>query len=582
MVKHNVQRRWGRRRDAMTLGLVVVTAAGAAVLGATTASAVLGGSPSNFEANDGNMIVDAPVNNDWASVDFIHVTDVSNSTTDDSFTPGQKQDSTCPDISGHKNSPKDDFTDVASYSETNATTNDTYLYGATIRYAANGNASENVELKQGMNGLCANSTTLYARTPGDKLIAIDYLGGGSSVMFHVLTWVDGGSCFVSADSPPCWGSDVLTLTQAGAEGKASQSAILADDNPINGKALVAGQFAEFGVNLAAADIIPSGSCAAFAQTLWESRASGSSFVSSTKDVAIENHTISNCGEVKIIKHTNPRGVDQDFSFTSTLTGDEVTCTLDTDTVDTKASFTLNDNGNTTTDSAANTQDCTNVPAGSYTVTEGSEPTGFALKSLTCVADGDGASGSQDDAVDEQANITVTANSTVTCTYVNQQELGAIKITKTSTKGSSVTLAGAKFSVKSGGTAITGSPFTTGTDGTFCVDNLLFGDYVVTETQAPDGYAIDTTTGQTITVDDNAKCSDDPFTGEAQTFTDTPLTDLKVTADSEADGGTKSKITCVDSTDDGIGNSPSSNDEHVSVTANGLAPGTYTCTVVVDP
>ena len=48
------------------------------------------------------------------------------------------------------------------------------------------------------------------------------------------------------------------------------------------------------------------------------------------------------GEVKIIKHTDPRGLNQNFSFTSDLAGSLINCTTDT----TPASFTLNDNGNT--------------------------------------------------------------------------------------------------------------------------------------------------------------------------------------------------------------------------------------------
>ena len=164
-----------------------------------------------------------------------------------------------------------------------------YLYGATIRYAANGNASENIELKQGTSGFCPGSTTLLARTPGDRLLAIDYLGGGKAVQFHLLTWVASGACFVANDPAPCWGATVAELSAAVAEGGVSTSNFSIAQNPISGKAIVAGQFAEFGVNLAAAGVIPNnGTCSSFAQTVWESRSSGSSFVSSTKDVTVED------------------------------------------------------------------------------------------------------------------------------------------------------------------------------------------------------------------------------------------------------------------------------------------------------
>lgn len=58
------------------------------------------------------------------------------------------------------------------------------------------------------------------------------------------------------------------------------------------------------------------------------------------------------------------------------------------------------------DNTANTEDCTNVLAGSYTVLEGTEPANFTLESLTCTATG-GSSGSQDGTNTFQANITVT-------------------------------------------------------------------------------------------------------------------------------------------------------------------------------
>jgi hypothetical protein len=302
------------KRTAGVLAAAVALAIGVAL----PAMAVLNGSPSNFEANDGNMVVDTAGNHDWANVSFVHVTDQFNSNSDDSFTPGQKQDTTCPDTTGHKNPGKDDFTDVASFDERNATSGDTFLYGATIRFTANGNASENVELKQSST-LCPGQPAggVTQRTPGDKLIAIDYLNGGTNVQFNVLTWIDGTdptnpTCFVGNDQPPCWGSVVKPLSASAAEGLASQAAITAANNPISNQALVAGQFAEFGVNLSAAGIVPANACESFPQTVWESRSSGSSFVSSTKDIAVENHTIGNCTSSVL---TNPQKSTDNSIFT---------------------------------------------------------------------------------------------------------------------------------------------------------------------------------------------------------------------------------------------------------------------------
>jgi Prealbumin-like fold domain len=553
-------------------------AAGALVLGiAIPAMAVLAGSPSKFEANDGNMVVNTAGNNDWNSVqnsgNYVHLSDKFSTTGDDSFQSGQKQDAPCPVINTNKNPPKDDFTDVASFNETNFDPNSaqfhhTFLDGATIRVAANGNASENVELNKGTNGLCAGTTDQLARSAGDKLIAIDYLNGGTNVQFHVLTWVTSGACFVSKDTAPCWGATVQSLSQNAAEGLVNQSPIAAADNKINNLALVTGQFAEFGVDLTAAGIIPANSCSAFPQTIWESRASGSSFVSSTEDVSVEHHTISNCGTITVIKHTDPRGVDQVFNYTSNLPANANAGGVSG--IDANGNFSLNDAGNSNSDSPAN-HVSEQAFAGTYTVTEGADPAGFAFESLTCTGGTTSISG-------RTATITLAPDDNVTCTYVNQQQRGALKVLKTSSKAAATPLANATFSVT--GPNGFSTTLTTGSDGTACVDNLAFGTYSVTETAAPGGYAIDDPNPESVSVSQSSTCGDG---NEAtKSFTDTPLTDLSVTATSEAPGGTQSQITCVDSSNANIGNSPQGFAESVNVSANGLRPGTYTCTVVVDP
>ena len=138
--------------------------------------------------------------------------------------------------------------------------------------------------------------------------------------------------------------------------------------------------------------------------------------------------------MKIIKQTDPRGIAQDFSFTSTLAGAQISCTSDT----TPASFTLNDTGNSgktlgstaaAQNSAGNTESCSNVPSGTYTVTEGADPNGFAFDSLTCT-DSNGNSTSKST---KTATITVVGGGSTVCLYVNKQQLGAIKVTKTTKK-----------------------------------------------------------------------------------------------------------------------------------------------------
>lgn len=171
---------------------------------------------------------------------------------------------------------------------------------------------------------------------------------------------------------------------------------------------------------------------------------------------------------------------------------------------------------------------------------------------------------------------MTPDSHITSTYVNQGS-GAILVTKTAKNhnlgGGQHPLAGATFTVN-------GVSHVTDANGQACFDGLTIGtQYTVTETAAPSGYAIDTTS-KTATPTTAARCSSGTPAGLS--FTDTPLTDLTITATSEVSGVTNSTITCVDSSNAGIGNSPQGPGDPVNVTANGLHPGTYTCTVVVDP
>jgi hypothetical protein len=58
------------------------------------------------------------------------------------------------------------------------------------------------------------------------------------------------------------------------------------------------------------------------------------------------------------------------------------------------------------------------------------------------------------------------------------------------------------------------------------------------------------------------------------FSNTPLTNISVIVDSQVPGGTSSTIDCVLNTA-GPG-------DDISLSMTDLLPGTYTCTIVVDP
>jgi hypothetical protein len=546
-----VQRRW-------LFGITTTAMVTFIALFVSSALGVLPGSPSKFESgNDptlglGNMIVDTAGNTDWISVTgnaaYFHATDAASSNTDDSFTPGQKQDTTCPTVEGHGNPPKDDFTDVASYFEV-AANGDVYLYGATIRYTANGNASENIELKQSSE-LCTGSTVLTVRTAGDKLIAIDYKGGGNAVQFHVLTWVTSGPCNVSNDVAPCWGATVLSLDPNVAEGGVNTAPIPAAQNPINGKDLVAGQFAEFGVNLTAAGIVGAGSCSAFAQTVWESRSSGSSFVSSTKDIVIENKTISTCALLKVIKLGSDGGSQAGVIFTL-YNGPDTSGTVV---------------GTCTVDAAGNClPSFTGLNPGQYTIDETNTPSGYTKDASL------------------PFTFTLAQSQELTLTFIDVAQRGALAIVKNSTKGGAVKVAGAVFSYDGASVTDNGAGDENPAIGAVCVSNLVPGGYTVDETSPPAGYGADAGGPQSVTVANGTNCGlNPPGVGATATFTNPPLSDIQVNFRDGGSGETSAtSITCDNTT--GTGSDATAPGWDKSRTVTGVeAPTTINCTIVIDP
>jgi hypothetical protein len=242
------------------------------------------------------------------------------------------------------------------------------------------------------------------------------------------------------------------------------------------------------------------------------------------------YTNTKLGSLTIIKDTVPDdGTDFVYTTSANLTG-----------------FSLDDDANAT---LSNTKAFNNLSNGVLrTVTETTNPN-YALSNIVCTGQTGStvAIGTDADtafnAGDAQVSVTLANGEDVTCTYTNTLQLGAIKITKTSTKGSTG-LDGVEFSITRDGNAIAGSPFTTANGGIVCVESLNFADYVVTETDAPDGWLINDTTGHTITVDNNAKCSDDPFVGETIAFSDTPLSSFQILFTSLAGPGvTRANISC---------------------------------------
>lgn len=592
----------------------------------TTASCQAPLTGSTFEGGDGNLLVNTAGNTDWVTApNRVVGIDQPSGGSDNAFGQGTKEDN--PDVTvvdGSVPPNKSDLTRFYVGSEFASASN--FLYLAWERSNALGNANMDFEINQAsqVGNLCATCTgpITITRTAGDLLVTYDFTNGGGRPVLGLDRWltsattpsVTGFSTNVCASGSgfPCWG-DHVTLNGTDSEGAVNNIGAVSDpiatDKALSQNPVPALQFGEAAINLTAAGVFPAGTCTAFGSVYLKSRSS-SSFTSEVKDfVSPQPVNISNCGTVNIIKHTDPRGIDQNFSYTSTIPNPPAgatspttpDCTLDT----TPSGFTLNDKNGTDptapiTTGTANTEHCANVPAGSYTVTEGAEPANFVLESLTCTATGTGSSGSQNGTTPAQADITVAPGGVVTCTYTNQQQLGAITITKSGkdlnctgvdtpsisngacTGAGTANLSGAVFSIKdSGGNAVTGSPATTGADGTVCVGSLPFGTYSVQETTAPNGYAKPATTTQSVTVSANADCSGNGTPATA-TFSDTPLTNISAGASAVVKGTTNSTITCVGPDGTTVVASAGPGDPVTAKSTQALPPGTYTCTIEIDP
>jgi hypothetical protein len=553
-----------------------------AALGGVAALAFANLAGSTFEGNDGNLEVDTAGNADWANApNRVAGLDKPSGKTDNSFGQGTKEDDpNVTVVTGSIPPNKNDLTRFYVGSE--FANGDNYLYLAWERLVNIGSANLDLEINQEKTaGFTKDSTGPLAinRTAGDLLVTYDF-GGSGEPSLALLTWIgkngSASDCFTSK-TVPCWGKRVDLSAAKEAEGAVNEATVTDPISPEAGRKLTKGLFGEAAINLTKAGVFPKGTCKAFGSAFLKSRSSAS-FPAEVKDfIAPEPVNISNCGTVRIIKKTSPRGVDQDFDFSSTIPSSS-TCVED----ETPAGFTLNDDGNTNSNSAANTEKCTEVPSGTYTATEGADPAGFTFDKYACEAEGSGTSFAAGETA-KQVSITVAPNGVVTCVYTNVQNLGAIRITKTRKHvaegvGETHPFAGVEFTVN-------GESAKTNAKGVVCFDKLPWSgkgtEYTIKET-VPSGYVVDGGNNKVVTVDNSASCSDSTYTGETIAINNTPLTDITVSVNSQVDGGTKSDITCKDSGNETIASGTTEAKGDGSVDAEDLLPGEYTCTVIVDP
>ena len=518
---------------------------------------------SNFEIDtDANLKQDDPSpSEDWESVpqgtsaegSEVRQADQPSGANDDSFGQGTKEDTRNPTIVDGSIPPnKSDLLNFGVYLETNASGNFLNLFWHRVQEPS-GTTNMDFELNQSEE-TTGNGVT-PRRTAGDLLIQYDLSQGGTNPVLFVSRWVASGNSnqCQSANSTPCWGKK-QNLTAAGdATGSINTSEIPGEDSDSltpDDQVISPRTFGEAQIDFDALTGGNSTTCDSFGSAYLKSRSSDS-FTSALKDfIAPTPINISNCGSVKILK-------TDDATPGNPLAGAVFTLFKDNAPLDGAPPHGAEDTATTQTCTTDASGVCTieDVLQGQYWVVETTTPAGH------------------DTAADQ--NIVVDADEEVSLTFVDPRKRGAILVTKTRKHAADGTgdhpHSGVDFTVN-------GTTKATDANGEACFDGLLFGNYTVHET-TPTGYQGEA--DKTVTVNNSASCSDDPYGGETVAFENTPLSNITVSFASQVTGGTASTIACTGLTADPADGTPNAFDD-TSETFKNLVPGTYTCTVVVDP
>jgi hypothetical protein len=498
----------------------------------------------------------------WA---FTGLEDAQAAGSDSAFAGGTKQDGDCASVIGAKAPNKDDLKRI--YVASNTVGGDVFLSLAWVRIPQNTtspSAHIGFEFNQGSTACPAGSGGLVRRAAGDMLIVYDFEGGATDTPTITLRrWVTSGACEVGSNSPPCWGPSTNLTALGFAEARVNTAASVPDGiAPSPPETLGINEFGEAGINLTDAGVFSANACTAFGKTFGVSRSSGNSATAQMKDlVGPGNINITNCGRVIIRKATVPSPDPTDTTFSYTTTGG-----LNPATFGLKNGQARDYGGN--------------VFAGSYSVTEADPGPNFELTSLDCSASTTSHGTSINTDLDAgTVSFDLKPLDTVDCTYTNTLQRGALRILKNSTKGGAVTNSGAVFSYDSSSVTDNGLGDEDPLVGRVCVSGLLPGDYSVDETSPPPGYGGAGECAQTVTVVTGTNCTDNLPSGTAvATFTNPPLADIQVNFRDGGSGETSADIDC--------GMTPTSttppDNWDTSETHAGLVPGTYTCTVVIDP
>jgi hypothetical protein len=516
---------------------------------------------SEFEIDtNANLKVDdpAPPSLDWANVTEQRKADKPTGATDDSFGQGTKEDTPVPTVVDGSIPPnKSDLLNFGVYLERTAT--GARFLNVFWHRVQEPSGTTNMDFEFNKSRTASSNGVTPVRTSGDVLIQYDLSQGGTNPQLFLSRWINGSegataaSCNAS-NSLPCWNTRVNLSAAGDATGSINTTPIPAADSDGLGN-VSARTFGEASIDF---DALTGGSneCVAFGSAYLKSRSSDS-FTAALKDfIAPTAVNISQCGSIRVIK-------TDDGSPATALNGAVFNLLKDVAPVGGSPGPEDTFSATCTTGPPTFLDGQCIFPAllqGTYWVVEITAPPNHDLASPAFQA------------------VTVAADAEVQVTFVNPRQQGAIVITKTrklaATPQDPDPHPGVTFTVKDGnGNVVTGGTVVTDANGQACVAGLLFGTYTVTET-VPAGYVAAGPTTKSVAVNNKADCTGLRAAAEQVSFANLPLTNLTVSVDSQVTGGTSSTIDC------GVGSAGPAEDPTLSVTD--LPPGTYNCTIVVDP
>lgn len=556
--RHRRRRLWLPIGTGVTLASVLLFVIG------TAGSANLTGSHFEIDTPSANLVVDGT--SPSPSIDWLNTAgtamrtgvvvkpDKPTGSGDDSFGQGTSEADPIPTVTDGSIPPnKSDLTNFGIYVEKTASGSFMNLFWTRVQDPV---GSTNMDFEFNQSSTLSSNGVTPVRTSGDLLIEYHLANGGTVVTLTLRTWdgsVWGPAVALSGSSIGSINTTIIVATDSGGLGSLSPRT-----------------FGEASIDLAA--ILPSGQCKTFGSAYLKSRASDS-FTSAIKDfIAPLTANVTNCGSVLVQKNDNNSNALAGAAFT--VTPGQLTAS-----------------GQNTSDTIPAVANHTglfcieNMAFGTVTVHESTTPTGYdpgADQTFTVTDNGTCA-----------ARVAATASPDLT--FVNIPKVGAIKITKTGkdkrcvgpndpdancSASATRLLAGAVFAIKQG-TTVVATSVATDANGVTCVSGLPLGTYDIEETTTPANYQ--TAAKVTGVVVAQGTCSSSPV---LQSIVDQPLSKIQVKFTPFATGSTTSSIVCAkgattkaaDSENGSVDPAQDDTDE----TFSSLDPGTYTCTIIIDP